>query len=138
MDFGPTRPTSSAKENFAATGHGRAKGAVEADGSEETGSDAALGAVLNAIDRDVNARSEASRIGIVAEFAARIAYARKYLPRNQVSAAVAAIVQVRKAALAILKQTAAQERAGRKKAAMLAWRRLRIIALEVSRRQPAP
>ena len=91
--------------------------AHEAAGEEAPDSDSELGAILGAIDDEVEGIAAAARTGIMAEFAGRIASARKHLPRSQIAAAVAALKAARKAALALVKRHAAQERAGRKKAA---------------------
>lgn len=91
--------------------------AQEAAGEEAPDLDTDLGAILGAIDDEVEGIATAARGGVMAEFAGRIAYARKHLPRSQIAAAVAALKAARKAALALVKRNAAQERAGRKKAA---------------------
>jgi hypothetical protein len=124
-DSAPARPAADKKENFSAAEVGNATDAAEAQGSEASGSDSELGAVLDAIDHDVQVSEAAACAGIMAEFAGRIAYARKHLPRDQVAAAIAAIVQARKAALATVKRNAADRRAGRKKAAAMARRPVR-------------
>jgi hypothetical protein len=126
-DSAPARPTTGAKENFSAAAEAsNATDAAEAQDGEAAGSDSELGAVLDAIDHDVQVSEAAACAGIMAEFAGRIAYARKHLPRDQVAAAIAAIVQARKAALATVKRNAAERRAGRKKAAAMARRRSRV------------
>jgi hypothetical protein len=91
--------------------------AQEAAGEEAPDSDTDLGAILGAIDDEVEGIAAAARAGIMADFGGRIASARKHLPRSQIAAAVAALKEARKAALALVKRHAAQERAGRKKAA---------------------
>jgi hypothetical protein len=115
-DFEPER---SAESSSSADAH-------EAPGEEAPDSDTDLGAILGAIDDEVQEIAAGARAGIMAEFAGRVAYARKHLPRHQVAAAVAAFKQARKAALALVKRNAAQERAGRKKAATMARRRPRV------------
>jgi hypothetical protein len=99
---------------------------AQTQGGEAPASDTELGAVLAAIDDDVQNSAAGARAGIMAEFAGRIAYARKHLPRHQIAAAVAAFKEARKAALALVKRNAAEQRAGRKKAATMARRRSRV------------
>jgi hypothetical protein len=117
-DFEPERPTSAESSDIADT--------AQTQGSDTPDSDTDLGAVLAAIDDDVQDSAAGARAGIMAEFAGRIAYARKHLPRHQIAAAVAAFKEARKAALALVKRNAAEQRAGRKKAATMARRRPRV------------
>jgi hypothetical protein len=117
-DFGPERPLSAESGDIA--------DAVQAQGEEAPDSETDLGAVLAAIDDDVQESAAGARAGIMAEFAGRIAHARKHLPRHQIAAAVAAFKEARKAALALVKRNAAEQRAGRKKAATMARRRPRV------------
>jgi hypothetical protein len=84
-----------------------------------------LGLLLSAIDDDVHRFASAARDGINADFAARVAYARKHLPRHQLASALRGFAEARKAALALVSRNAAMEIAGRKKAALAARRRLR-------------
>jgi hypothetical protein len=107
-DLGPVRPR-----------------ADHSQASEQPEIDPTLGLLLEAIADDVHRIASAARDGIIAEFAARVTHARKYLPRNQVSAAVRGLAEARKAALALVKRNAAAELAGRKKAALAARRRAR-------------
>jgi hypothetical protein len=109
-DFGPVRP-----------------GADHGQGNDQTEIDPTLGLLLDAIADDVHRIASAARDGIIAEFAARVAHARKYLPRNQVSATLRGLAEARKAALALVKRNAAAELAGRKKAALAARRRARSV-----------
>jgi hypothetical protein len=117
-DFENERPLSAASGDIADT--------AQTQGKETPDSDADLGAVLAAIDDDVQDSAAGARAGIMAEFAGRIAYARKHLPRHQIAAAVAAFKEARKAALALVKRNAAEQRAGRKQAATMARRRPRV------------
>jgi hypothetical protein len=52
---------------------------------------------------------------VIADFAARIAYARKHVPRHQLAAAIAAINAMRKAALATINRNAAMELAAKRR-----------------------
>jgi hypothetical protein len=87
------------------------------------GPDTELSALLDAITDEVQRIAAAACEGITRDFAARMAYARRYLPRHALAAALSALSQERKAALAIVKRYAAQELAGRKKIAIEARRR---------------
>jgi hypothetical protein len=95
----------------------------DALGAELTESDSELGALLAAIADEVQDSATAARGAIMADFGARIAYVRKHLRGHQRAAALGALKEGRKAALAIVKRNAAQELAGRKKAAIAARRR---------------
>jgi hypothetical protein len=79
-----------------------------------------LAALLDAIADDVQRHASAARDGVLADFAARAAHARKHLSRNLLTATLAAIRQQRKAALALIGRNAALERAGRREAAIAA------------------
>jgi hypothetical protein len=92
--------------------------AIDAPGEEPPESDSELGALLAAIAEDVQESAAGARDGIMADFGARIAYAQKHLPRHLRAAAVGALKEARKAALALVSRNAAQELAGRKKAAI--------------------
>jgi hypothetical protein len=87
---------------------------------QSSGSDEGLGALLGAIADEVQRFASAVHDGINADFAARVAHARKHLPRHQLAAALAAFAEARNAALASAKQNAAMELQGRKWAAILA------------------
>jgi hypothetical protein len=87
--------------------------------------DEMLGLLLSAIDDNVHRFASAARDGINADFAARVAYARKHLPRHQLSSSLRGFAEARKAALALVSRNAALELAGRKKAALAARRRIR-------------
>jgi hypothetical protein len=123
---GPARGHDIEPERSLSADSGDIADAAQAQGEEAPDSDTDLGAILGAIDDEVQGSATGARAGIIAEFAARVAHARKYLPRHQVAAAVATLKQARKAALALVKRNAAQERAGRKKAATMARRRPRV------------
>jgi hypothetical protein len=98
-------------------------GAHDGQGTDQSESDPTLGLILEAIADDVHRIAAAAREGIIAEFAARIAHARKHFPRNQLSATLRGLAEARKAALALVKKNATSEIAGRKKAALAARRR---------------
>jgi hypothetical protein len=77
--------------------------------------DAGLGAELTASDPEIEESAAAERAGIMREFAGAIEAARKRLPRHAARGAVAALKQMRKAALTLVKRRATEQRAGRKK-----------------------
>ena len=81
-----------------------------------------LGKIIAAITEDVERWAEAARQGVVAKYAGQIAFARKHLSRHQVAGAVRAINESRNAELALIKQAAAKERAGRIEAAIRIFR----------------
>ena len=110
----PERAAPDSKENFAE--------APDSPNADDTGSDTELGPLLGAIADDVHAIAGAAREGVLADFAARVAYARRHLPRHMLAATLGALAQARKAALAVVKRNAALELAGRKKAALTAHR----------------
>jgi hypothetical protein len=91
--------------------------------SEYEAGDGELGLLLGAIAEDVHQITAAVRAGILADFAARAAHARRHLPRHQIADALAAIKQARAAALAVAGQNAKAELQGRKKAAIATRRR---------------
>jgi hypothetical protein len=94
-------------------------------GDEYPDKDEMLGLLLSAIDDDVHRFASAARDAINADFAARVAYARKHLPRHQLAAALRGFAEARKAAFALVSRNAALELAARKKAALAARRRTR-------------
>jgi hypothetical protein len=108
--FERARPQDAAREIFAR--------AAEEQVQEAQAPDTELGALLDAIADEVHRISGAACQGIARDFAARAAYARRYLPRHMLAAALAAINDGRKAALAVVKRNAAQELAARKKVAI--------------------
>jgi hypothetical protein len=97
--------------------------ATEEQAEQAQGPDTELGALLDAIADEVHRISGAACEGIARDFAARAAYARRYLPRHMLAAALAAINEERKAALAAVRRNAAQELAARKKVAIEARKR---------------
>jgi hypothetical protein len=120
-----------------ATDAGSLADAFDTVGAEVTDSDSELGALLAAIADEVQDSAAAARAAIMADFGARIAYVRKHLRGPQRAAALGALKEGRKAALAIVKRNAAQELAGRKKAAIAARGR-RPGASRSGRRNHAP
>jgi hypothetical protein len=122
-----THQAANAQEDFAA--------AAQAVCGEE---DTELGAMLGAIAEEVHQIAAAVQAGIMADFAARVVYARRHLPKHQIAGALAAIKQMRAAALAVAKQNAKTELAGRKKAAVaVRWRSLRPVAKHFGRGRSA-
>jgi hypothetical protein len=117
----PTYPVKHVRESFP-------EAAAEMLGGEPPAIDTELGAVLGAIAEEVHQIAAAVRAGIMADFAARAAYARKHLPRHLVTGALAAIKQMRTAALASARQNAKAELRGRKNAVIAARRALQAQA----------
>jgi hypothetical protein len=81
-----------------------------------------LSALIEAISDEVHRHTTAARDGLLADFAARMAHARKHLSPHLLAASLAALKQQRKSALALINRNAAAELAGRKKAAIMASR----------------
>jgi len=91
---------------------------IVAEGEDPTEPNSDLGLLLAAITDDVQGRAAAARDGVRADFAGRVSYARKHLSPGQRAAALRALVEARKTAVALINQSAALELAGRKKAAL--------------------
>jgi hypothetical protein len=87
--------------------------------AEPLAPDTELGALLDAIAEDVQHTAAAVRDGIIADFAARVAHARRYLPRHQLAGALRGFAQARKAALTLARRNARMELQARKKATIL-------------------
>jgi hypothetical protein len=87
------------------------------------GENVELGQALSAIAEQVNQQCAAVCQGIEAQFAARQAFARKSLPKNQIAGALATISAERRAALAVARQQAKMELFGRSRAAKSLYRR---------------
>jgi hypothetical protein len=81
--------------------------------------------VLSAIAEEVARHGAAVCSGIAADFSARMAHARRTLPRNEAAAAVAVLQQARKAALQLARQMAQAELKARQDAAITQYRRPR-------------
>ena len=79
--------------------------------------DDGLAACLSSIADEVYRHATAARDGVMADFAARVAHARKHLSPHLLAATLAAIKEQRKAALTLISRNAASELAARKKAA---------------------
>ena len=76
-----------------------------------------LATYLGSIADEVYRHATAARDGVMADFAARVAHARKHLSPHLLAATLAAIKEQRKAALTLISRNAASELAARKKAA---------------------
>lgn len=107
-------PKGSANERRAPTSD------VQEEGSRE---EAELGIILAGIADDVRRHAVAACDAVTADFAARVAHARRHLSRDLLPATLSALYLQRRAALAAVKRNAAIELAGRKKAAIAARRR---------------
>jgi hypothetical protein len=88
------------------------------------GDDNELGNLLAAISDEVQRMASAMCQAIAAEYGGKIAYAHRSLPRDQVAGAVSALKAARQAALALARQAAATEMAGRREAAVRAHRKV--------------
>jgi hypothetical protein len=93
--------------------------------------------LLDAIAADVHKTASAARDGVITEFTARAAHARKHLSRSQLAAALKEIGEARKAALALIKQNETAELSARRAAALAAGRRSRMVT-KTTPRQSAP
>ncbi len=113
--FAPEHPQPAAQENFLDT--------ADLQDADAAGPDTELGPLLGAIADDVHGCAAAARSGIMADFAARVAYARKHLSGPALAAVLATLKQARQTALTFVKRSAALELAGRKKAVIAARRR---------------
>jgi hypothetical protein len=91
---------------------------IDAQTEDPAEGNSELSAVLAAIGDDVHGRAAAARAGIHTDFAGRIKHARKHIPGFARAAAIAALMEARKAALSLLNQNAALELAGRKQVAI--------------------
>jgi hypothetical protein len=91
-------------------------------GEDHGDHDHTLGLLLGVIADDIHHFASAACAGIIAEFAARAAHARKYRRGDQLAAALREIAEARKAALAVVRRNAALELAARKQAAIEARR----------------
>lgn len=105
-DFEPKRPAMT--------------GGIDAQGEDPAEANSDLAALLAAITDDVQSRASAARAAIYADFAGSINHVRKHVSGFARAAAISALVEARKAALALVSQNAALELAGRKQAAIQA------------------
>jgi hypothetical protein len=113
----PSSEDSEAAQNRTSASGGAVE-PLDADADEPPESDSDLGALLAAITEEVQDAAAAARAAIMADYGARIAYARKYLRGHARSAALGALKEGRTAALALVSRNAAQELAGRRQAAI--------------------
>jgi hypothetical protein len=90
------------------------------------GDDNELGNLLAVIADDVQRMAAGMCQAIAAEYAGKIAYAHRSLPRDQVAGAVSALKAARQAALAVARQAAAAELVGRREAAVRARKPVRL------------
>lgn len=82
-----------------------------------------LAGLLTAIADDVQSRAAIARTGVVADFAGRVAHARKHFPRSLIASTLATIQEQRLVALAAVNRNANTELAGRREAAISRFRR---------------
>jgi hypothetical protein len=88
----------------------------------DLGGNTELEQILSGIVDDVMRTAAAASAAVMAEYAGKIAYAQKHLPRHQVAGAVRAFTQARDAALALIKRAAADDLVGRTRLATLRHR----------------
>jgi hypothetical protein len=107
-------------------------------GEEGSEADPTLGPLLGVIADDVHHIAAAARAGVTADFALRVAHARKYMRGPQLAAALHGIAEARKAALAIIGRDAAAELAARKRIAIEAHTNPRRRAASFDRHPAIP
>jgi hypothetical protein len=90
---------------------------------DDGGANTELADALDAIAEDVHRHCAAICEGIAAEFAGRKAHARKCLPKDQLAAAVAALNDLCRSAIAAARRQAKAEIASRSQAAKIMYRR---------------
>lgn len=100
---------------------GHSDAGIGAGGEDPSDGSGGLGALLGAIADEVRSHAAAAREGVVADFAGRVAHARKHLSPQLLAATLAAIREQRKAALALIGRNMALELSGRQKAAVAAF-----------------
>lgn len=98
------------------SGGGSARAVAVTSEAADEGADDGLSGLLAAIGEEVQGRTAAVQAGVVVEFAARIAHARKTLPRDQAAGAVAALKQAKGVALKLIREAASAEVRGRQRA----------------------
>lgn len=111
-------PESEASERNFEPNRPHTTGGIDAQGEDPAEANSDLAAPLAAIADDVQGRASAARAGIQAEFAARIDHVRKHVSGFARAAAISALAGARKAALALVNQSAALELAERKRGAI--------------------
>jgi hypothetical protein len=99
---------------------GRSIAGINGHGEDPRDGGDELGALLDAIADEVHRHAAAARNGVMSDFAAHMAHARKHLSPHLLAAALATYKEQRKAALAAISRNAASEIAARKKAAVMA------------------
>jgi hypothetical protein len=82
-----------------------------------------LPAILAAIADDIEHAANAASAAVMAEYAAKVAYARKHFPRALLAGDIRAFKEARDAALAVIKQNAKAARAARREAAIIRHRK---------------
>lgn len=92
------------------------------------GSDEDMQALLSAITEEAQREATGARQGIIAEFAGRMAHARKQLSGRDLAAALYVLKQERRAALAMLEQRHREVVEGRRKAALLRLRSRTVVS----------
>jgi hypothetical protein len=98
-------------------------GVVASEG--DAGGDDELAQILDAIGAEVGGKAAGARAAVIAEYAGKIAHARKSLPRREADGTVRALMEVRAAALAHIAREASREIALRREAAIRAHRKER-------------
>jgi hypothetical protein len=95
---------------------------IGAEGEDPRDPGDELGALMAAIAAEVYGHAAAAREGVMADFAARVAHARKHQSKSVLAATLGAIKEQRKAALALISRNAALELAARRNAVVEMFR----------------
>jgi hypothetical protein len=94
---------------------------IAAGGEDPGQGEDGLGSLLASIADEVHRHTAAAREGVMMDFAARVAHARRHLSPALLGAALRALRDQRKTALALITQNAALELATRRNAAVAAF-----------------
>jgi hypothetical protein len=113
------RPPDASRKAIIIAGHPGT--GIDAGGEDPRDGSDGLGALLAVIADEVSGHATAAREGVMTDFAARAAHARKHLSPHLLASTLAAIREQRKAALALISRNMALELAGRQKAAVAAF-----------------
>jgi hypothetical protein len=100
----------------------RPSAGIDAQGEDPRAGSDALTGLLDYMNDEVHRHAAVARDAVSADFAARVAHARKHLSPSLLAATLAALKAQRRAALAQISRNAAAELAGRKKIAIMASR----------------
>jgi hypothetical protein len=101
--------------------HGPSAG-IDGHAGDSGEDDDGLNGLLAGIADEVHRHAAAARGGVMADFAAQVAHARKHYSPHLLAAVLAAIKQQRDGMLALINRNAADELAARRKAVIMAFR----------------